>query len=73
MLKAETAYPLSHPRIRPICSLPMILSSVVDIVRSGLLTTIFGHRVPLYTASSVVISIGLGLMTLLTPEASQAE
>lgn len=54
-------------------SLPMILSNVLGIILSGGLTTHFGYNAPFFIASSVVMSIGAGLITTFTVGVSQAK
>ncbi|KAJ5675785.1 Sucrose symporter plant [Penicillium macrosclerotiorum] len=44
-------------------SLPMILSNVIGIILSGGLTTKFGYNAPFFIASSIIMSIGAGLVT----------
>ncbi|KAG0644936.1 Efflux pump [Hyphodiscus hymeniophilus] len=53
-------------------SLPLILAEILAIVVSGGLVTKFGYYAPFFIASSVVMSIGAGLMTLFTVDISQA-
>ncbi|KAL5360729.1 hypothetical protein BJX96DRAFT_175573 [Aspergillus floccosus] len=54
-------------------SLPMILSNVAGIIISGGLTTRFGYNAPFFIASSIVMSIGAGLITTFTVDVSQAK
>ncbi|PWY88906.1 MFS general substrate transporter, partial [Aspergillus sclerotioniger CBS 115572] len=54
-------------------SLPMILANVVGIVLSGALTTSTGYFTHWFFLSSIIMSIGAGLLTLLTVDASQAK
>lgn len=49
----------------------MILANVFGIIVSGGLVTKFGYYTPFFLASSVVMSIGAGLLTLFTVETSQ--
>lgn len=51
----------------------MILSNVAGIILSGALTTRFGYNAPFFIASSIVMSIGAGLITTFTVGVSQAE
>ncbi|KAJ5369760.1 Sucrose symporter plant [Penicillium cataractarum] len=54
-------------------SLPMILSNVAGIIISGALTTKFGYNAPFFIASSIIMSIGAGLITTFTVDVSQAK
>ncbi|KAL4740438.1 MFS general substrate transporter [Aspergillus similis] len=54
-------------------SLPMILSNVIGIILSGGLTTKFGYNAPFFIASSIIMSIGAGLITTFTVDVSQAK
>jgi hypothetical protein len=51
----------------------MILSNVVGIILSGGLITRFGYNAPFFIASSVIMSIGAGLITTFTVGVSQAK
>ncbi|PLB51510.1 MFS general substrate transporter [Aspergillus steynii IBT 23096] len=53
-------------------SLPMILANVVGILLAGALTTRFGYYAPFFIASSVIMSIGAGLITTWTVDVSQS-
>ncbi|OBT58605.1 hypothetical protein VE04_01686 [Pseudogymnoascus sp. 24MN13] len=52
-------------------SLPLILAQVFAIIVSGGLVTYFGYFAPFFIASSVVMSIGAGLLTLLKVDSSK--
>ncbi|ELR02715.1 hypothetical protein VC83_08414 [Pseudogymnoascus destructans] len=52
-------------------SLPLILAQVFAIILSGGLVTYFGYFAPFFIASSVVMSIGAGLLTLLKVDSSK--
>ncbi|RDW64396.1 MDR family MFS transporter [Aspergillus mulundensis] len=54
-------------------SLPMILSNVAGIILSGGLTTKFGYNAPFFILSSIMMSIGAGLITTFTTDISQAK
>ncbi|KAJ4258162.1 hypothetical protein NW762_008303 [Fusarium torreyae] len=56
-----------------IYSLPMILANVVGIIGAGSLTTKFGHYAPFFLASSVVMSVGAGMITTFTVDTPQAK
>jgi hypothetical protein len=51
----------------------MILSNVLGIIVSGGLTTRFGYNAPFFIASSIIMSIGAGLITTFTVGVSQAK
>ena len=50
----------------------MILANVVGIIGSGALTTKLGYYTPFFIASSIIMSVGAGLLTLLTVDISSA-
>ncbi|KFY01036.1 hypothetical protein O988_02960 [Pseudogymnoascus sp. VKM F-3808] len=52
-------------------SLPLILAQVFAIIVSGGLVTYFGYFAPFFIASSVVMSVGAGLLTLLKVDSSK--
>ncbi|CRL17321.1 Sucrose/H+ symporter, plant [Penicillium camemberti] len=54
-------------------SLPMILSNVIGIVVSGGLTTRLGYNAPFFIASSIIMSVGAGLIATFTVDVSQAK
>ncbi|PYI00169.1 MFS general substrate transporter [Aspergillus ellipticus CBS 707.79] len=54
-------------------SLPMILSNVFGIITASSLTTVFGYTAPFFIISSIVMSIGAGLLTTFTVDVSQAK
>lgn len=54
-----------------IYSLPMILSNVVGIMSSGALTTRLGYYTPFFIGSSIIMSIGAGLLTTFTVDTAQ--
>ncbi|KAJ5578221.1 MFS general substrate transporter [Penicillium hispanicum] len=53
-------------------SFPMILANVVGIMVSGGLTTRFGYYAPFFIASSIIMSLGAGLVITFTVDISQA-
>ncbi|KAH7140952.1 major facilitator superfamily domain-containing protein [Dactylonectria macrodidyma] len=52
-------------------SLPMILANVVGIILAGALTTRTGHYAPFFIASSGIMAIGAGMLTLYEVETPQ--
>lgn len=56
-----------------IYSLPMILANVVGILSSGALTTRLGYYAPFFISSSIVMSIGAGLLTTFEVDTPQAK
>jgi hypothetical protein len=53
--------------------LPMILSTVVASLGSGFLVAKLGYYTPFFYASSVIITIGAGLLTTLTPSTGHSK
>ncbi|KAJ5153858.1 Sucrose symporter plant [Penicillium coprophilum] len=53
-------------------SLPIILSNVAGIILCGGSTTRLGYVVPFFIMSSIIMSIGAGLITTFTVDVSQA-
>ncbi|KAJ7454683.1 putative efflux pump antibiotic resistance protein [Mycena latifolia] len=53
-------------------NLPMILSLVVSSLLAGSLITTFGYYTPFMLLSSVLMSVGAGLLSTLTPSAGHA-
>ena len=51
--------------------LPMVLANVFALILAGGLVSKFGYYVPFFIASSVVMSVGAGLLTMFTAETSQ--
>lgn len=51
----------------------MILSNVIGIVVSGGLTTRLGYNAPFFIASSIIMSVGAGLIATFTVDVSQAK
>ncbi|EAS29817.3 drug:H+ antiporter-2 [Coccidioides immitis RS] len=54
-------------------SLPLILAEIVAIVVSGALVTHLGYFAPFFIGSSVLMSVGAGLLTLFTVDTPQKE
>lgn len=54
-------------------SLPLILAQVFAIISAGGLVTYFGYFAPFFIASSIIMSIGAGLLTLLKVDSSTGE
>ena len=54
-------------------NLPLILGQVIMVVASGVLTTKFGYYTPFIYGSVVLMSIGAGLLTTLTPDSGAAK
>lgn len=53
-----------------IMNLPMVLTLVLVSIISGIGVTVVGYYAPLMIASSVLMAIGVGLMSTFTPESS---
>ena len=54
-------------------TMPLILGFIVFALISGILTSALGYYTPLMIASSVMIPIGVGLLTTLNPSSSAGE
>jgi len=52
---------------------PLILSTVVGTISSGIIISRLGYYAPFFLASSVIMSIGAGLITTLTPTTGHAK
>ncbi|KAM5471283.1 MFS sugar transporter [Microsporum audouinii] len=56
-----------------VMNIPMVLSLVVLSILSGIIVTAVGYYSPLYYVSSVITSIGAGLLTTFTTETSKGK
>ncbi|KAF3481676.1 uncharacterized protein GIQ15_04435 [Arthroderma uncinatum] len=56
-----------------IMNIPMVLSLVICSVTSGILITVIGYYTPLYFFSTILASIGAGLLTTFTTETGHAK
>jgi MFS family permease len=56
-----------------IMNIPMVLTLVIVSVLSGVGVTVIGYYAPLMIASSILMSIGVGLISTFTPETGHAK
>ncbi|KAK4153961.1 MFS general substrate transporter, partial [Chaetomidium leptoderma] len=52
--------------------LPMLVGVIIGVVASGALVSLIGYYTPFMLASSVLMPVGLGMLTTITPDTSRA-
>ncbi|EHL03825.1 putative Uncharacterized MFS-type transporter [Glarea lozoyensis 74030] len=64
---------VAGPLLGGIMNIPLVLSVVVGAISSGGLVTVIGHYVPFMIASTVLMSVGEGLLTTFQPNTGHSK